>query len=277
MISLTLDVTLALRNEEMDDFILMINKWVANNGWSEIVDSDWALACAREVAALTEARQMNSGIREQIHRVCSKHLSVRLHSQCIEADEAVKNTAYTALYLFMARMAMPRLRDEFLAQEAAQRALEAIYANIDTVRDARAFLGFCQMVMMRIIFSESRRRKSESQDITHLDETQETKADDANLLTCLSGGAAHDGSLHEADRQAVRSSFWRDLLNTPSLSALDKKLLVWVYREDMSRQEICRQEKLSRSALDVKLHRARNKICQSPRLYALLVDMVQTL
>lgn len=261
----------------MNDFILMINKWVANNGWSDVVDTEWVLECAKETALLIEPTKMNSRLAEQVHRVCSKHLSVRLHTLCAKGDDMAKNVAYATLYRFMARMAVPRLHDEALAQEAAQRALEAIYANIMTVRDPRAFLGFCQVVMMRVIFSASRRKNGTDQDVTYLDEMLETNASETNPPGYLANAGTTDGSLHEADRQAVRSSFWERLLNTPALSALDKKLLIWVYREDISRQEICRREKLSRSALDVKLHRARNKITQSPQLYSALIDLAQVL
>lgn len=261
----------------MNDFVLMINKWVANNGWSDVVDAEWILECAKEIALLAESTKINSRLPEQIHRTCSKHLSIKLHALCVRGDDMAKNTAYTALYRFMARMAIPRLHDEALAQETAQRALEAIYAKITTVRDPRAFLGFCQVVMMRIIFAASRQRNSADQDVTCLDEMLETNAGETNPPGYLANAETTDGSLREADRQAVRSSFWEKLLNTPALSALDKKLLIWVYREDISRQEICRREKLSRSALDVKLHRARNKITQSPQLYSALIDLAEVL
>lgn len=122
---------------------------VANQGWTLVGDWDQFVAeVARSVGDGTGGR-VGDSLEKRIERAVTRAYCPLLYAACCQRQGARCVRAFEELGRYLHAVALRRTEDREAAAEAAQRALEIVYAHLDDVREPWAFLGYARVILVR--------------------------------------------------------------------------------------------------------------------------------
>jgi DNA-directed RNA polymerase specialized sigma24 family protein len=232
-----------------------LNRWLHQRNWLTLFEETEHFAYTTAEAVLA---QDASASDMAIRREALRQLSVALHQQCQSESEGAQKRAFDVLGQYvLGLLAATDLADD-IAHDIAQQALLEIHRSLHNATSPDAFLGYCKKIAQRVAWKAQQRRRTEAQalslDEPLSDQTHKTLADVVADPTDV------------AETAIYRLLGFQQVLTSDKLTAHERKILIWHFRHEVSRQDICRALRMTSGSLDVAIHRALRKLRDDPTL-----------
>ena len=122
---------------------------VANQGWALVERWDEFVAEVARSVADGPAGRVGEDPEKRIERAVTRAYCPLLYAACCPRHGPRCVRAFEELGRYLHAVALRRTEDREAAAEAAQRALEIVYAHLDDVREPWAFLGYARVILLR--------------------------------------------------------------------------------------------------------------------------------
>ncbi|MCW5853556.1 MAG: sigma-70 family RNA polymerase sigma factor [Anaerolineae bacterium] len=132
---------------------------VANQGWALVGAWDAFVAEVARSVADGPAGRVGDSLEKRIERAVTRAYCPILYAACRQRHGPRCVRAFEELGRYLHAVALRRTSDGEAAAEAAQRALEIVYAHLDDVREPWAFLGYARVILVRELKPPRRRGK----------------------------------------------------------------------------------------------------------------------
>jgi DNA-directed RNA polymerase specialized sigma24 family protein len=239
-------------------------RWLANEGWLNAVPfpEQFAVGVVNEIN-----RTGLDPTRSIIARECQKQLSPLIYRQCREGSNLWRECAFTSLGSYLLRRALAQLPDEALAHDVTQDALVSIFRNLDKVRIPQAFLGFCLVTLLHEVGRAGTSLvKDRNRKVPIVDEGDEEEDGDVSDGIVVIDPEPLPIDIVSYSDSYTGSRFWECLNACRGLSDLQKRILHWMYKEDLSNTELCQRLGMTLNALHQTWWRIRRALRSDPRL-----------
>ncbi len=237
-----------------------IRRWLENRGWLSLLD------IAPDLLADIE-RIVHAGT--SLGRACLAGVSAVLWRLCGSPQSSDQIGAYNALSRWLRKIAARLCDDGASANDATQRALEAIHRNLKSVRDVAAFLGFCKTIAQREAIRRCLRPLSRVDDEISFTDLQPADPNQPDVEETFVDVAepVEDAILDKLTGLRI----WKCLVGCKSISLRQLKALILLHFRQMTPLEVAKSLHMKPGTLDVDLSRARAKL-RADHMFAVCLE-----